>query len=270
MPNNQPVIYNANLNRYEEGEVIGEQDYGSGDNIADFHNFAPRLSVAYVINDKSSVKASYNRTYQYLHLVSNTAAPTPLDVWTPSGKFIKPAQADQYALGYFRNFKENTYEVSVEGYYKNMDNVLDFIDGADLLGNNYLETQVLQGEGRAYGLEFLAKKSKGKLTGWFSYTWSRAERRIQGVGQGDRGINNGEYYAANYDKRHDLSVTGAYQYSKKWTFAANFVYASGIPTTYPQSQYDFGGLSVAHFDDRNSERMPCLSSIRHFCHVARR
>ena len=254
--NDQPIVYNDAVGRYEDGEIIGTTRYSSGDNISDFYNFEPRLSTTYVLNDNNSIKASYNRLYQYLHLISNSNSPTPLDVWAPSGPFIKPQQVDQVALGYFRNFSNNAYEASIEGYYKEMDNLVDYVDGADLLTTNTLETEILSGTGRAYGLELYVKKNRGKLTGWVSYTLSKTERKVGGVGPNDPGINNGKYYAANYDKRNDLSVTAIYKLNDRWSLSGNFIYATGPPTTYPVGRYEYAGLIIPQFEDRNQQRLP--------------
>ena len=254
--NNQPVVYNEAIGRYEEGEVIDVISYGSGDNISDFYNFEPRFSATYVLNEKNSIKASYNRLYQYLHLISNTNSPTPLDVWAPSGPFIEPQQADQVAVGYFRNFSNNAYEASVEAYYKEMDNLVDYVDGANLLTTNNIETEILSGNGRAYGLEFYVKKNTGRLTGWVSYTLSQTERRVQGLTASDPGINNGAYYPSNFDKRNDLSVTAVYKLNDRWSLSGNFIYASGIPTTYPVGRYEYAGLVIPQFESRNLERLP--------------
>ena len=254
--NNQPVVYNEAIGRYEEGEVIDVISYGSGDKISDFYNFEPRFSATYVLNEKSSVKASYNRLYQYLHLISNTNSPTPLDVWAPSGPFIEPQMADQVAVGYFRNFADNMFEASVEGYYKEMDNLVDYVDGADLLTTNNLETEILSGRGRAYGLELYVKKNSGRLTGWVSYTLSKTERRVTGVTANDPGINNGTYYPSNFDKRNDLSVTAVYKLSDRWSLSGNFIYATGVPTTYPVGRYEYAGLIIPQFESRNLERLP--------------
>ncbi|MEM8567033.1 MAG: TonB-dependent receptor [Bacteroidota bacterium] len=254
--NDAPLVYNSTVGRYENGEVIDSRSYSSGETISDFGNFEPRLAATYVINERNSIKASYNRLYQYLHLISNSNSPTPLDVWAPSGPFIKPQQVDQIAVGYFRNFKDNTFEASIEGYYKEMDNLVDFVDGADLLTTNTLETEILPGIGRSYGLELYIKKNKGKLTGWISYTLSRAERKVEGITAEDPGINNGDWYAANYDKRNDLSITGIYQLNDRWSLSGNFIYATGAPTTYPIGRYEYAGLVIPQFESRNQERLP--------------
>ena len=254
--NDQPVVYNQLVGRYEEGTLIGTESYSKGEKISDFFNFEPRASLTYVLNEKNSIKASYNRLYQYQHLISNSTSPTPLDIWTPSGPFIEPQRADQVALGYFRNFANNTFEVSLEGYYKKMNNLVDYVDGAELVTNNNIETELLPGRGRSYGLEFYLKKNTGKLTGWVSYTLSNAERQVKGLGMGDPGINNGEYYAANYNKPHDLSVTAVYRVNDRWSMSSNFIYATGTPTTYPRGRYEFAGLVIPQFESRNQERLP--------------
>lgn len=254
--NDQPVVYNDAIGRYENGEIIGTTRYTSGDKISDFYNFEPRFSATYVINEDNSIKASYNRLYQYLHLISNSNAPTPLDIWAPSGPFIEPQSVDQVAVGYFRNFSGNAFEASLEAYYKNMDNLVDYVDGADLLTTNTLETEILPGSGRSYGLELYVKKNKGRLTGWVSYTLSRAERKVEGIGPEDPGINNGEYYAANYDKRNDLSVTAIYKLNDRWSISGNFIYATGVPTTFPVGRYEYAGLIIPQFEDRNQQRLP--------------
>ncbi|MEM1134393.1 MAG: TonB-dependent receptor [Bacteroidota bacterium] len=254
--NNQPIVYNANLGRYENGTVIGTKTYKRGEQISFFQNIEPRLNITTILNSATSIKASYNRMAQYMQLISNTNSPTPLDIWTPSGPFIKPLLVDQVALGLFKNFKENTYEASVELYYKQMQNVIDYVDGADLLTNNFLETELLSGKGRSVGLELYVKKNTGKLTGWISYTLSRSEQQITGINSLDPGINNGEYYALNFDKMHDLSITSMYELSERVFLSANFVYATGMPTTYPEGRYEFANLVVPHYGQRNSNRLP--------------
>lgn len=253
--NNQPAFYNSQLGRYENGVVVDSTVYTGGETIKSFFGLEPRFSARYALSGASSVKASYNRTRQYIHLISNTTTPTPLDVWVPSGPFIDPITADQVALGYFRNFGSNAYEASIEAYYKTMRNQVDYVDGAELVANNNIETELLSGDGRSYGLEFLLRKKKGSLTGWLSYTLSRSELRVQGVGE-DPGINNGDYYPSNYDKPHNLSLVMAYRLSPKWSFSANFIYATGRPVTYPVSRYEINGVSVTNYENRNQARVP--------------
>lgn len=255
--NDAPVVFDHNQNQYINGTEIGEEEYGSGDVIESFMGLEPRLAVRYALDDENAIKASYNRTRQNIHLITNASSPSPLDIWAPSGSFIDPQIADQYAIGYFKNFQDNTYEASVELYYKDMQNQLDYVDFADLEINNNIETELLQGDGRAYGLELLVRKNKGRFTGWISYTLARTERKIEGLGVGDPGINNGDWYVAPYDKTHDLSITGMYEFNKKWSFSANFILASGIPTNYPKAAYDYGGFIAPFYDGtRNQERLP--------------
>ena len=240
---------------YENGEptdrtaIIDTTSYGKLEQIKSFSAPEPRFSANYVINEKNSVKLSYNRMQQYIHLVSNTTSATPIDIWTPSGNYIDPATVDQVALGYFKNFKDNAYEASVEGFYKNFDNLLDYKDGAELLLNETLETELLSGTGRAYGLELSVRKNKGAITGWVSYTLSKSERKVPG-------INNGKYYDSNYDKTHDLSVTTSWRINKQLNLSANFAFATGRPITYPESRYVFDGITVPHYDNRNGARTP--------------
>lgn len=259
--NNQPVVYNTQLGIYETAEIINETEYEKGESIATYNNFEPRLALAYQLNESSSVKAGFSRTAQYLHLLSNTANITPLDVWAPSGKYIKPQLSNQYAVGYFKNFKDQVLSFEVEAYYKTIANRIDYIDGANLIANNYIEGEILNGESQAYGLEFLLRKTVGKFTGWFAYTLSKTEQLTLGGNAGGPGINNGDWYNAVYDRAHDFSVTAAYNLNRKWTFGANFVYQTGRPVTYPNGQYEYEGLSIASYSDRNSNRLPSYNRL---------
>ena len=259
--NNQPVVYNEKLGVYETGEISSETDYGKSENIATFNNFEPRLALAYELNESSSVKAGFSRTAQYIHLLSNTTNVTPLDVWTPSGKYIKPQLSNQYAVGFFKNFKDNLFSMEIEAYYKTIENRIDYIDGANLIANNYIEGEILNGESQAYGLEFLLRKTVGKLTGWFAYTLSKTEQRTLGGNAGGPGINKGNWYNSSYDRVHDFSITAAYNLTEKWTFGANFVFQTGRPVTYPNGQYVYEGLSIASYSDRNSNRLPSYNRL---------
>ncbi|MBR9854631.1 MAG: TonB-dependent receptor [Algicola sp.] len=254
--NGQPVVYNSRLGIYERGETIGEKGYSKNDVITTFGNFEPRVSLSYLLNEASSIKAGISRTAQYIHLLSNTSSVTPLDVWTPSGPFIKPQLSNQYALGYFRNFLDKVYSLEVEAYYKNVDNRIDYIDGSDLIGQNTIETEILNGEMRAYGLEFLFRKNEGDFTGWIAYTLSKSEQRTLGGTAGGPGINNGDWYDSAFDRTHDISVSGAYQLNDQWSFGTNLVFQTGRPVTYPNGQYEYEGLSIANYAPRNSDRLP--------------
>jgi hypothetical protein len=207
--------------------------------IKQYGNFEPRFSMKYELNDASSIKASYNRTAQYIHLVSNTAAATPLDIWTPSTNNIVPQLADQVAVGYFRNFKHNMFETSVEVYYKSMQHQLDYVDNAQLLLNKYLEQDLLQGIGRAYGAEFFVKKAKGKFTGWISYTLSKTQRKIIG-------ISNDQWYSNKYDRPNNVSVVLMYNLNKRWEFSMDFVYITGTPNTFPNSRFEIQGYTQGY------------------------
>lgn len=230
-------------------DIIDTTSYDRGEVIADFGGFEPRLAVNYTFSERSSVKLGYNRMRQYIHLVSNTTAATPIDIWTPAGQYVDPAIADQISIGYFRNFDDNMYQVSVEAYYKDYQNLLDYKDNAELLLNDNVETELLQGQGRAYGLEFQIEKVKGRWTGWVSYTLSRSELLVEG-------INLNDWYPSNYDKTHDISVVAQYKLNEKWKFGGNFAFMTGRPITYPDSRYVYEGIVVPNYTNRNGARTP--------------
>ena len=235
----------------ERRDPISSQNFGMWESIAQYGNLEPRFSAKYMLNDKSSLKLSYNRMAQYIHLVSNTTASIPLDTWTPSTNNIQPQLADQVALGYFRNFgKNNDYEFSAETYYKIYQNQIDYIDGADLLLNENLEGDLLSGDGRAYGLELYLKKNSGKLNGWISYTLARTEQQVDG-------INNNNWYPTRFDRTHNLYIVALYKLSKRVELSANFLYASGTPATFPTNRFEFDGIVVPHNaeDSRNNFRI---------------
>jgi hypothetical protein len=231
--------------------------YGSGEPIQTYGNFEPRLALKYELNPANSLKLSYNRMAQYLHLLSNTAAASPLDLWVPSTNNIKPQISDQIALGYFRNFKDNMFEASVEVYYKDLQNQIDYIPGANLLLNPNIEGELLYGKGRAYGAEFFLKKNTGKLTGWVSYTLSRTERLVNG-------INRNEWFAARFDRTHNLNVSLQYELNKRWSFSTNFVYQSGTPATFPTERVEFQGYTSLPFIgdySRSNVRIPAYHRL---------
>ncbi|TXN35418.1 TonB-dependent receptor [Flagellimonas hymeniacidonis] len=262
--NDDPVFFDPFLLIYREGTPIDTINPGRGGSLEKFTNLEPRFSLSYNFNGKRSIKASYTRLAQYLHLLSNTNSPTPLDVWTPSGPFIEPQLLDQYAVGYFQNINEGEFSLETEVFYKDIDNRIDYIDGADLIANNAIEQVILNGEARAYGLEFLLRKNEGRLKGWLAYTLSKSEQRTPGRvssaddGRSNRetGINFGEWYNTPYDKTHDIAVFGSYDLNEKWNFNANFVFQTGQPTNYPLGQFEFQGLTVPFFGLRNEERLP--------------
>ena len=259
--NNNPVIFNQQLQIYEKATPIGSQFFGKNKVIQNFNYFEPRFAASYQVKKNESVKISYNRMLQYLQLVTNTASPTPLDVWTPSDNFIKPQIADQVAVGYFKNFHDDDYSLEVESFYKKVQNRIDYIDGANLIANNALEQVVLNGQLRSYGLELLVRKNNGKLTGWVAYTLSKSQQQTPGRNALETGINNGKWYSSAYDKLHNLAVTGSYNLNKKWSFGGNFIMQSGQPVNFPNGQYSYLGLNVPNYGGRNESRLPAFHHL---------
>ncbi|WP_433813496.1 TonB-dependent receptor [Flavobacterium johnsoniae] len=259
--NGQSVVYNPLYKIYEEGTPTGTTYYGKGKKISSFDNFEPRAALSYAFNDNTSVKASYNRMAQYIHILSNTQSPLPMSIWTPSGPFTKPQLLDQYAAGYFKNFKDNDYSFEGELFYKKVQNRIDYIDGADILANNNIEQVILNGKARSYGMELLFRKNTGIFTGWISYTLSRAEQKTPGRTAEEPGIANGDWYLSGYDKMHNLSVVGSYEFSPKWSFNGNFTLQSGQPVTYANGYYEFGGIHVPNYSLRNENRLPLFHHL---------
>lgn len=235
---------------YDEFDnILAETTYGSGDFYNTYLGLEPRVNAAYVLNESSSIKASYNRNYQYLHLLSNSTSGTPTDLWIASSPLVKPQIADQVALGYFRNFRKNTYEFSVEAYYKDLQNQVDFEDGGSAINNTEVESDLVFGKGRTYGLEVYLKKKKGDFTGWISYTLAKSERQFDA-------INEGDWFSARQDRTHDLSIVGMYQITPRFNVSGSFVYYTGDAVTFPTGKYFVDGTLVNLYGDRNSERMP--------------
>lgn len=259
--NDNPVTFNSELQIYEKATPIGTKFYDRNKVMQSYNYLEPRFSLAYQINDDQSVKASYNRMVQYLQLISNTTSPTPLDVWTPSDSFIKPQIADQVALGYFKNFQEGMYSLEVESYYKEVQNRLDYIDGANLIANKAIEQIILNGQLRSYGLEIMFRKNEGKFNGWISYTLSKSEQQTRGRTPIETGINNGQWYNSVYDKLHNIAITSSYNLNEKWSFGANFALQTGQPITYPVGQYDYLGINVPSYGLRNENRLPAYHHL---------
>lgn len=267
--NDNPVEFDPFTLVYKEATPIDTLTPGRGGTLKKFFNLEPRVSASYNFNNQSSVKASFTRLAQYLHLLSNTSSPTPLDVWTPSGPFVEPQLLNQYALGYFKDLNNGAYSFETEIFYKDIDNRIDYIDGANLIANNAIEQVILNGEARAYGLEILLRKNEGRFNGWLSYTLSKSEQRTPGrtatVDNGrsnlETGINFGNWYNTPYDKTHDLSIYGNFDLNDKWRFNANFIYQTGQPTNYPVGQFEFQGLVVPFYGQRNQERLPAYHRL---------
>ena len=231
------------------GDVIDTTNYKAWESVASYNGLSPRLSANYILNSKSSVKASLSRNYQYLHLLSNSTSGTPMDVWMPSSNNIMPEIADQIAVGYFRNLKKNTYEFSAEAYYKNIQNTVDYRVGAQLILNDAAEGQLIYGEGRAYGLELMFKKRKGNFTGWLSYTIARTEKTFDE-------LNDGSWYPATQDRTHDISLVAMYQITERLNISASWVYYTGNAVTFPSGKYMMGGEVRNLYTERNGYRMP--------------
>ncbi len=246
---------------YEDGQtksqatVIDTLSYQNGDIIQEYAGIEPRFSLKYSINPTSSIKISYNRLRQYIHTISNTTAVSPIDIWKSSDKYIAPQIADQYSIGYFKNFKDNAIETSVEIFYKDISNIIDYKNGAQIVLRENIEQELLSGIGRAYGAEVFLKKKNGRLTGWLSYTYSKSERLVKGSIE-EETINNGNYYPASYDKPHVLSVVANHQITKRWSMGFNFTYSTGRPITAPIAKFIVNGVSVAYFSNRNQFRIP--------------
>lgn len=240
----------------ERRRAISEEDYDRWESIQTYSNFEPRFSAKYELSPSASIKASYNRTTQYIHLISNTTASTPLDVWSPSTNNIRPQLADQVALGLFKNLADNMYETSVEVYYKDIQNHIDYIDGADLLLNRYLEGDLVSGIGRAYGAEFYVKKTRGKFNGWISYTLARTERKVEG-------INNDGWFPARFDQTHNLNAVAFYELNKRMSLSANFAWVSGTPANFPTNRFEWQGYVVPHNPEnaRNNLRIPAYHRL---------
>ena len=233
----------------QNGNTLDSTNYASGKTVVNYFNLEPRFSTSYKLTDNSSIKASYARTTQNLHLLSNSTSSNPTDVWVSNSNNVKPEIGDQVSLGYYRNLKENAYELSAEIYYRYMQNQIDYRNGAQLIANTNVESQLIYGHGRAYGLELYARKKVGRLTGWISYTLSRTERQFPG-------INNYSWYPATQDRTHDLSVVGIYKLNKKWTLSSDFVYYTGNAITWPSGKYQVEGQVAFLYTSRNGYRMP--------------
>ncbi|TCD00576.1 TonB-dependent receptor [Pedobacter frigidisoli] len=231
------------------GNITSTENVASGKFYKSYLNLEPRFSVSYLFNEQNSIKASYNRNTQNIHILTNATSSSPTDQYVLSSNNIKPEIADQVALGYFKNIQENNYEFSGEIYYKWLQNQIDYKNAAQLLANSNIESELLYGTGRAYGLELFFKKKFGKLNGWVGYTLSRTERKFAQ-------LNNGNYFPARQDRTHDISVVGIYNLNKRWTFSSSFIYSTGNAVTFPAGKYNIGGQTSYYYTERNAGRMP--------------
>lgn len=234
---------------YNDGEVIDTTHYSSGKSVQAYYNLEPRLNMAYVFNPQNSVKLSYTRNTQNLHLIQNSTTSSPTDMWISSSQNIKPEIADQASIGYFKNMNDNMFQLSAEVYYKWMQNQIDLRDGADITSNELIEGELLFGKGRAYGLELMLKKTEGRFNGWIAYTLSRTEKQIDQV-------NNNLWYPARQDATHDISIVLMYKLSPKWDLSASWVFNTGNAVTFPSGKYQVDNQVQLYYTERNGYRMP--------------
>ncbi len=214
-----------------------------------------RVSARYFITPNTSIKGGYNNTTQYIHMLSGNTTASPVDTWKLSNLNTKPQKSNQYSVGLFKNSGDNDYEISLEGYYKEMQDILDFKVGAELILNENIETELLSGKGKAYGIEVLLKKKNGRLNGWIGYSYSRSFLKLESDFLTNQ-VNNGDFFPTNYDKPHDLSVIANYKLTKRFSFSSNFIYQTGRPITYPIGKYEYGGIEHVLYSDRNKFRIP--------------
>ena len=233
-----------------EGVVSDTLNYSFGERMKFFDGLEPRVAFRYMVTDGTSFKASFNRNYQYIQVASNSSAGLPIDRWIPAGKYIEPIRSDQVSAGIFKNLKNNRYELSLEGYYRDFSNIIDLKQGAEVLFTDNVETEILSGKGWSYGAEFLLRKNTGKTTGWFSYTWSRVFRKIPG-------ISLGMPYNPRFDRPHDLSLVLNHEFSDRLTFSGTFIYTTGVAVTFPVGSYMLDNQQLPLYDDfRNDNRFP--------------
>ena len=251
--NDDPLDFDENLKIYNPANPLIYSFDNNSSVFKTFNNVEPRINISYSFKGQS-LKASYNRLNQYLHLISNTSSPTPLDIWVPSGPYLKPQKLDQFALGFYKNAKSLRFESEL--FYKKIKNKLDYVDGADLVGNDNIETVVIAGDARAFGIEFLLKKISGRHKYWIAYTLSKSEQKTPGRNSIETGINLSKWYNTPYDKTHDLSINSEYKINDKLKLVGNFIYQTGQPTNYPNSQYNYMNLNIPNFGERNSSRLP--------------
>jgi hypothetical protein len=247
-------VYTANSPRTLEN-IVDTIYYGKGSILKTYPGLEFRFSGRFIISPDLSVKAGIQRNYQYINMISNTTSMTPTDIWKLSDNYIKPQRGDQFSLGFYKNINSKALEVSMEGYYKILNNILDYKGGAELLMNDHLETDIINGTGKAYGVEFMVKKQLGMLTGWISYTYSRVMLKVNGKFEEEK-VNGGNYFPANYDKPNDLKLVANAKFFRRLNFTTNFVYNTGRPITYPVAYYDFLNINRVFYSERNEFRIP--------------
>ena len=235
--------------------IIGTNDYENNELIKTYHGPEFRASAKYLLDNQTSVKLSFHRMRQYIHMLSNTISISPIDIWKLSDPHIAPEIGDQISLGFYRNFKSNIIETSIEVYYKTMDNFLDYKDGAQLFLNRNIETDIIGTQGTAYGVEIMIKKLKGKFNGWISYTYSRSLLQTE-ASQGIESINLGRKYPSSFDKPNDITLVSNYKLSRRFSFSFNLTYNTGRPTTLPLGKYDLNDVERLFFSERNQYRIP--------------
>ena len=247
-------IYQANV-PLNDATVTEIKTYGTNEVIKTYGGLEPRIAARYFLMDDFSIKASYDKANQYIHLLSSNTTQSPMDTWKLSDMNVKPQVAEQFSVGLFKNFDTNDLELSVEGYYKKSSNFLDYKVGAQLILNENIETELLQGEGKAYGIELLLKKQSGRLNGWIGYTYSRTFIKLDSKFDEEK-VNNGKFFAANFDKPHDVSIVLNYKFTKRYSVSSNFSYQTGRPITYPIGTYTYGNAEYTLYSDRNKYRIP--------------
>jgi hypothetical protein len=249
------VLGPGNFYSYDQqGNTISTRKYGNGKKVISYFNTEPRLSISFKMNQISCLKASYNRNVQNLHLLTNATSSSPTDLWLPSTNNIRPEIADQLVAGFYKSLKDGQYEFSTEGYFKRMQHQIDYKNAANTFGNDNIESELLYGVGRAYGVEILLRRKRGQFTGWLGYTLSKVEKKFDG-------INNGKYFNARQDRTHDISIVGLYQLNQKWNFSATWVYNTGNAVTFPSGKYTVDGHTVFLYTERNGYRMPAYHRL---------
>lgn len=251
----------SNQKIYEDGvpktpsTVVEEKHYNNNEVIKTYNGFEPRVGLRYIFDESLFVKAGFDKNYQYIHLLTNNTTQSPTDTWKLSDINVEPQSGIQYSLGIFKKLDYKDLEISVEGYYKTSKNILDYKVGSQILLNQDLETELLQGDGKAYGIEFLLRKSYGRLNGWIGYTYSRSFIKLDSQFN-DEKVNSGDYFPTNFDKPHDVSIVLNYKFTKRYSFSSNFVYQTGRPITYPIGKYSYNGAEYTLYSDRNKFRIP--------------